>query len=336
MKNSTTAAYPTSGIPLLNGTSNPTDYYYYDISDEEHAISSINYLVLVMYCLTLLLGTIGNGLVIWIAIFRMKKTVNVIWFLNLSIVDLIFILFLPLRIIYMANDFNWLFGNFMCKFISMVAFINLYVSVFLLTAISMDRCASVIFPVWCRNHQTPRLALTFVTAIWIMAILLSLPHFIFRDTIKQNDHFVCYNNFELDESSEDGIYRQKMTVMIRLIVGFCIPFTIIVTCYSVIALRIRKKHIATSFKPFKVIIAVIIAFFICCSPYHIFSILEFHSYYHENYYLNNRIRFGIPIATSLPAFMNSCVNPFLYVFIGRDFRDKFCGSFQSILEKAFS
>ncbi|CAJ0922918.1 unnamed protein product [Ranitomeya imitator] len=175
MENSTTAAYPTSGIPLLMGTSNPTDYYYYDISDEEHAISSINYLVLVMYSLTLLLGTLGNGLVIWIAIFRMKKTVNVIWFLNLSIVDLFFVLFLPLRIIYMANGFNWLFGNFMCKFSSMVAFINLYI-------------------------PSSKMIISFVI-----------------------------NNFELDESSEDGIYRQKMTVMIRLIVGFCIPFTIIVT-----------------------------------------------------------------------------------------------------------
>ncbi|KAM4016856.1 chemerin-like receptor 1 [Anomaloglossus baeobatrachus] len=335
MENNTTA-YPISGTPLLNGTStNPTDYYD-DYNDVHYVLSSIDYFVLVMYSLTFLLGTLGNSLIIWFAIFRMKMTINVIWFLNLSIVDFIFILFLPLRLIYLANNFNWLFGHFMCKLSSMVVFINLYVSVFLLAIISMDRCASVIFPVWCRNHRTPRLALIVVMTVWILAILFSIPYFIFRDTFEGKSFVVCYTNFELEDSEDIGIYRHRVTVIIRFIVGFCIPFIIIVMCYSLLAVRIRRKNMATSSKPFKVIIAVIIAFFICWAPFHIFAILEFHSFAHDDYFVLRGLRFGVPIATSLPAFMNSCVNPFLYVFIGRDFRDKFWKSFQNILEKSFS
>ncbi|XP_077113427.1 chemerin-like receptor 1 [Ranitomeya variabilis] len=333
MENNTTA-YSTFNISLLDGTAVPTDYDYDDFM--EYTKSSVDYFVLVMYSLTLLLGTIGNGLVIWIAVFKMKKTVNVIWFLNLSIVDFIFILFLPLRIIYLANDFNWFFGNFMCKLSSMVTFINLYASVFLLTIISMDRCAAVIFPVWCRNHRTAKLAKIVVTSVWILAILFSLPYFIFRETYQDYHYSFCYTNFELGGSEEIGIYRHKMTVIIRFIVGFCIPFTIIVTCYSVIAVYIRRNHMATSSKPFKVIIAVIMAFFVCWAPYHIFSILELPTIQQTDNYLLKELRFGIPIATSLPAFINSCVNPFLYAFIGRDFRDKFWSSFPSILEKSFS
>ncbi|KAM4016504.1 chemerin-like receptor 1 [Anomaloglossus baeobatrachus] len=329
-----TAAYPTSGSPLLN---TPPNDYYYDYKDEENVMSSINYFILAMYSLTFLFGTIGNGLVIWFSIFRMKKTVNVTWFLNLAIVDFIFILFLPLRMIHILNNFNWLFGNFMCKLNSMVAFINLYASVFLLTVISMDRCASVIFPVWCRNHRTPRLSLIVVATVWILAILLSLPYFLFRHTIEFDGQVICYNNFDIEGSEEIINYRLKMTVIIRFIVGFCIPFTIIVMCYSVIAVRIRRKNMATSSKPFKVIIAVIIAFFICWAPYHIYSILDLYSIHRESdYSLHKGLRFVAPIATSLPAFMNSCINPFLYVFIGQDFRDKFWKSFQNILEKAFS
>ncbi|XP_073511889.1 chemerin-like receptor 1 [Phyllobates terribilis] len=332
MENITTA-FPFSSITPLDETSANTRDFCYEY--KKPVLHIVDYFSLVVYSLAFLLGTIGNGLVIWLTIFKMKKTVNVIWFLNLAIADFAFTLFLPLSIIYQANNFNWLFGNFMCKINSMVAFINLYASVFLLTAISIDRCASVIFPVWCQNHRTPRLALLLVIAVWILAFMLSLPYFVFRDTIHCYDFSLCYNNFEFEESEDIGIFWHKATVILRFFVAFVIPFVIIVTCYSVIAFRIQRNHMTTSSKPFKVIIAVIITFFLCWFPYHIFSFLELHSTYQDDGYLFEELRLGIPLTTSF-AFMNSCINPFLYVFIGRDFKDKFWMSIQSIFEKAFN
>lgn len=326
-----TAAYSTSGFTLLDSTFNSTtDFYDY----EDYVKTPLDYFTLFIYSLAFLLGTIGNGLVIWFTLFKMKKTVNVIWFLNLAIADFTFTLFLPLSISYLANDLNWVFGTFMCKLNSTVAFINLFASVFLLTVISIDRCISVIFPVWCQNHRTPRLALYVVIAVWILAFIFSLPYFIFRDTDEYNGVVRCYNNFELEK--DIGFYRYSATIIFRFILGFLIPFPIIVACYSVIALRIQRNHMTTSTKPFKVIIAVIIAFFICWVPYHIFSLLELHSFSRDDSdYLSNEIRLGIPLVSSL-AFLNSCVNPFLYVFIGRDFKNKFTRSLQSIFEKAFN
>ncbi|XP_069803228.1 chemerin-like receptor 1 [Dendropsophus ebraccatus] len=331
-----TAASPTSNVTLLNGTShNTTEEFYDDFEDD--ATSHLNYFTLVVYSLAFLLGTTGNGLVIWITIFKMKKTVNVIWFLNLSIADFTFTLFLPLSIVYLANDLNWVFGTFMCKLNSTIAFINLFASVFLLTVISIDRCVSVIFPVWSQNHRTPRLALFVVTAVWILAIILSLPFFVFRDVLEYDDGtHVCYNNYALGDSNPDiGKSRHKGTIVYRFIFGFIIPFTIIVMCYSVIVFRIRRNHMTTSTKPFTVIIAVIVSFFICWVPYHIFSFLELHVLSQYDDYLSHVLRVGIPLSSSL-AFMNSCVNPFLYVFIGRDFKEKFSQSMHSIFERAFN
>ncbi|XP_075695136.1 chemerin-like receptor 1 [Rhinoderma darwinii] len=324
-----TIAYPTSDITPLDSTSNMTTEYY-----EDYVKSPLDYFTLVVYSLAFLLGTTGNGLVIWFTIFKMKKTVNVIWFLNLSIADFTFTAFLPISIIYLANDFNWVLGTFMCKLNSFVAFINLFASVFLLTVISIDRCISVIFPVWCQNHRTPRRSVFVVIGVWILAIIFSLPYFIFRDTYEEYNVVTCYNNFVFEYSSDIGRSRHEGTVIVRFIVGFLIPFTIVVFCYTVIAVRIRRNHMTTSTKPFKVIIAVIIAFFGCWLPYHIFSFLELHSIYREDEYLASETRLGIPLTSSL-AFVNSVVNPFLYVFIGRDFKDKYWRSIQSIFEKAF-
>ncbi|XP_044138576.1 chemokine-like receptor 1 [Bufo gargarizans] len=323
--------YPTFNVTPPDHTSgNTTDYY------EDYGQSPENYFALFVYSLAFVLGTSGNGLVLWFTIFKMKKTVNVIWFLNLSIADFTFTLFLPLSIIYLAYDFEWIFGAFMCKLNSSVAFINLFASVFLLTIISIDCCISVIFPVWCQNHRTPKLALFVVIGVWVLAIIFSLPYFIFRNTVQYYDgSFGCFNDFELDPEIEElspiGKSRQKGTIITRFLVGFVIPFIVIVSSYSIIALRIQRNHMTTSTKPFKVIIAVIISFFVCWFPYHVISLMELHA----GNFSPNVFRIGAPLTSSL-AFINSCINPFLYVFIGRDFKKKFWGSFHSIFEKAFN
>ncbi|CAI9539583.1 unnamed protein product [Staurois parvus] len=289
---------------------------------------------MVVYSVAFLLGTIGNGVVIFFTGFVMKRTVNVVWFLNLAIADFIFTFFLPLSITYVALDFHWPFGKFMCKLNSTVLFINLYASIFLLTVISIDRYISVVFPVWCQNHRTPRLASFVAGAVWILALIFSIPYAIFRDINDNGEDYVsCYNNFHADE--DIAYSRHKATVIIRFIASFLIPFTIIIFCYSVILFRIQKNHMTTSSKPFKVILAVIISFLVCWFPYHVFSFLELSANYVENDHLFYVVFVGIPITSSL-AFINSCVNPVLYVFMGRDFKKKFQDSLRSILERAFT
>ncbi|XP_075047493.1 chemerin-like receptor 1 [Mixophyes fleayi] len=307
---------------------------YDDVSDN---VQSILYVFsMVIYSVVFLLGTTGNGLVIWLTVFRMKKTVNVVWFLNLATANFIFTFFLPLSITYLALDFHWPFGKFICKLNSALTFLNLFASAFLVSVISIDRCISVIFPVWCRNHRTPRLASIVALVVWILPFIFSLPYFIFRTTVESNGQVFCYNNFNENIGGVQtplGKLRHRDTVITRFIIFFAIPFSIIVICYTVIALRIHRNHIATSTKPFKVILAVIISFIVCWFPYHIFSLLELSEKYQDE--LHDVLSVGIPISSSL-LLINSCINPVLYVFIGRDFRKTFWVSIQSIFEKAFN
>ncbi|XP_034973535.1 chemerin-like receptor 1 [Zootoca vivipara] len=294
----------------------------------------INIITMIIYSLAFLLGVIGNGLVIFITGFRMKKTVNTIWFLNLAITDFTFTFPQPLTVVYIALNAHWPFGLVMCKVISTLAFFNLFASVYLLMVISIDRCISVWCPVWSRNHRTPRLASFVSLGVWILALVLCSPYLHFRDTAPNpNDQNVinCFNNY--GKTKEEVNLNRQALIISRFIFAFAIPFSAILVCYGAIVLKLRRENLAQSSKPFKVITAVIVAFFICWFPYHVFSFLETKLLVQPE--LMGVLRIGYPFASSL-TFINSCLNPILYVFMGHDFKEKLKHSLFSAFENAFS
>ncbi|KAM7391926.1 hypothetical protein PAMP_022573 [Pampus punctatissimus] len=278
--------------------------------------------LLVVTIVIFLLGFFGNALVIWISGFKMKKTVNTTWYLSLAISDFIFCTFLPFTITNMVME-EWIFGRFMCKFTSSIMFLNMFSSIFLLVVISVDRCVSVVFPVWAQNHRTVKKASVVVVISWVLAVALSIPSVIFRDVQIHLDRTTCFNNYNLHQHSH------KIVVISRFIVGFIVPFVIITICYSVIILKLCNNRMSKSSKPFKVMTALIIAFFICWLPHHVFTLLELN----QQNYNNNILATGLQIGTSLAA-ANSFLNPVLYVFMGNDFKQKFKSSVLSKMENA--
>ncbi|XP_047454999.1 chemerin-like receptor 1 [Mugil cephalus] len=304
-----------------------------------------NIMSIIVYCLAFVLGVLGNGVVIWVTGFKMKKTVNTVWFLNLAVADFLFTAFLPFSVAYLAMDFHWPFGKFMCKLNSTVSFLNMFASVYILVVISVDRYVSVVWPVWAQNHRNVRKASFVSLAVWLLALILSTPYFIFRDTATSDDNITsCFNNFALSDDSETpsvqqlGDLRHHIMIITRILLGFVIPFTVIVSCYAVIIHRLRRNRTlaSQSNRSFKIIAAIIITFFLCWAPYHIFSVIELVRFTTTNSSetLHSVAAVGMPIATSL-AFLNSCLNPLLYVFMSQNFKNKICKSLFKVLETAF-
>ncbi|XP_039218689.1 chemokine-like receptor 1 isoform X1 [Crotalus tigris] len=270
-----------------------------------------------IYSLTCLLGLLGNGLVIAI-IFKMKKSVTTIWFLNLAAADFLFNVFLPLNITYTAMGFHWVFGRDMCKVSTLLLNLNMCTSVLLLTTISIDRCILVVFPVQSQKRRTPTIAWLFCILIWVFGFLMSSPSRVFRDTTTTQDHIRCFYNFSLSSSPNDtalGVQRHKMVTTFRFLTGFIIPMIVITACYITIIFRLKKNRLAKSKKPLKIIVAIITIFFLCWCPYHTLHLLETdHRSVPENVF-----EIGLPLVTAIAA-SNSCMNPILYVFMGQDFK----------------
>nr|XP_046255363.1 chemerin-like receptor 1 [Scatophagus argus] len=306
---------------------------------------SFRIMSIVVYTLDFVLGVLGNGVVIWVTGFKMKKTVNTIWFLNLAVADFLFTAFMPLNVTYLALTFHWPFGEFMCKLNSTLNSLNLFASVYFLVVISVDRYVSVVWPVWAQNHRNVRKASWVSLGVWVLALILSIPYFVFRDTEEiSEDQTLCFNNFALSDDYETPSvnqlrqFRQQAITITRFLLGFVVPFTVIVSCYAVIIRRLRRNRTlaSQSSRPFKIIAAVIITFFLCWAPYHIMALIELaaHTGTNQSRVFHYAIVIGIPITTSL-AFLNSCLNPLLYVFMGQDFKDKVRKSILNVLETVF-
>ncbi|XP_035250559.1 G-protein coupled receptor 1-like [Anguilla anguilla] len=267
---------------------------------------ALHILSVVVYIVAFVLGVLGNGLVIWVTAFKTKRTVNSVWLLNLAIADFVFVLFLPVSIDYVLQDFHWRFGQAVCKLNSFASVTNMYASVLFLTVLSVDRYVSLVHPSWARRTRTVERAWSVCVGVWGVALLLSCPSLLFRETIELRHEVVCYNNF-------DGPHVHFAMVTVRTVVGFLVPFAAISASGALIVLRVRRSGAARMSSFSRTVLAVVLAFFLCWAPFHVFSVMELTV--HSSTRLHAVLQTGFPLATSL-AFFNSCVNPVLYVLLG--------------------
>ncbi|XP_009808943.1 C3a anaphylatoxin chemotactic receptor [Gavia stellata] len=344
--------------PLLGNSSSHEQAPVYYASE---SIVSIAIFVIVF-----IIGIPGNGLVIWVAGLKMRRSVNIVWFLNLAVADFMCCLSLPFSVVHLALHEHWPYGWFLCKVIPSVIIFTMFASIFLLMAISIDRCLLVMKPVWCQNHRTVKFVSLICSGIWILALIFCCPVFHYRETSIYDDKIECRYNFGDDEvldytndsvnvsleeysplaydgnDSWGNFYESDYSVPLALVVinvtrvvfGFVLPFGIMAVCYALIAFRTRANQ---SHKPrnrmLRTIALVVAAFFICWAPYHVVGILHFVPTLgagpRESLILWDHLSIAL-------AYANSCINPLLYVFVGRDFRAKARQSVQRILEGAFT
>ncbi|KAJ6663683.1 hypothetical protein lerEdw1_009762 [Lerista edwardsae] len=208
---------------------------------------------------------------------------------------------------------------------------NVHIRRAVITGASLEVAAGRRYPIWARNHRRPRLASLVVVGIWVLALLLCSPNPYFRETKQLSDKMVCYLNFHTEPEKRKIIHRA--VVIFQFISAFVIPFSCITFCYGALVLRLRRSRLPLSSKPFKVITAVIVAFFVLCLPFHVFTFLETKTEKDNDFI--RMLKIGIPLTYSL-VYFNSCLNPILYFFMGHDSKERVRRSLFSAFENALA
>ncbi|CAJ0949115.1 unnamed protein product [Ranitomeya imitator] len=260
-----------------------------------------------------ILGFPGNAFVIWTIVTRMKKrTVTCILILHLAMADIIVLLTAPF-FLHLLSSGSWIFGNSMCKLCHYIGCLSMYASIFLITFMSMDRFLAVAKPYMSQKIRTKMAARIIVLAVWVVASLLAIPIAINR-TESRGDVIKCITVEAVDGNSQHIVFQY----MFETIMGFVIPFTIIVFCYVFIGLRLRTVKFQTKHKTSRLVIMIIVTFAFFWIPYHVVNIVQVEGELSSSTKLKEATNFLRPNATAL-VFFSSSINPILYAFAGGNF-----------------
>ncbi|XP_047700775.1 cysteinyl leukotriene receptor 1 [Prionailurus viverrinus] len=275
-----------------------------------------------LYSMISVVGFFGNSFVLYVLIKTYhEKSAFQVYMINLAVADLLCVCTLPLRVVYYVHKGIWLFGDFLCRLSTYALYVNLYCSIFFMTAMSFFRCIAIVFPVQNINLVKHKKAKFVCVGIWIFVILTSSP-FLMSTSYKDEK-----NNTKCFEPPQDNQAKNHVLVLhyVSLFVGFIIPFVIIIVCYTMIILTLLKnsmnKNLSSRKKAIGMIIVVTAAFLISFMPYHIQRTIHLHLLHNETKPCDSVLRMqkSVVITLSLAA-SNCCFDPLLYFFSGGNFR----------------
>ncbi|XP_025898897.1 leukotriene B4 receptor 1-like [Nothoprocta perdicaria] len=275
--------------------------------------------VCIILSLSFVIGTPGNCIVIWTVCTKMKQiSPSVLLILNLAIADILVLITLPIWIYSFAD--SWVFGTIFCKILVFIIYCSMYASIFLITALSLERLMAVFYPFTIQRYKTKENIFVIMFLIWFLAITFGISVIPFQETEKMGGGLQCTcRNYSSN--------RQKISyLLLETLAGFVIPFLIICTCYVCVVKRISRMTYQSKRRSEQLIASVVVAFIFCWLPHHLFNILEIVSVQIEltnkevSLALDEVLDIGVYISGAL-VFISSCINPLLYAFAARKFQN---------------
>ncbi|KAF4792329.1 galanin receptor 1 [Turdus rufiventris] len=189
-----------------------------------------NFITLIVFGLIFTLGVLGNTLVITVLARskpgKRRSTTN-IFILNLSIADLAYLLFcIPFQsTVYILP--TWVLGAFICKFIHYFFTISMLVSIFTLSAMSVDRYVAIVHSRRSSALRVPRNAMLGVGLIWALSFAMASPvahhqRIFHRETSNQTFCWEFWPNPR----------HKKVYVICTFVFGYLLPLLLISFCYA--------------------------------------------------------------------------------------------------------
>lgn len=281
-----------------------------------------------------IVGLVGNGTLIFtVVVNKVMRNVPNIFIVSLSLGDFILILVsVPLTSTLYTFQ-SWPYGLVACKFNIFMQTMSLGVTVFTLTALSIDRYMAIMDPMSKHTGKTHATTLIISACIWALSFVLALPDAIFSTTVlrpisNETSIKIC-ENFPKEY---DGTTVPKVYNLLRFFVFFAIPVCII-ACFYILMAQIlirsgeqipcegksgglnQQRQIAARKKVARIVLSFVFIFVLCWLPRYVY-LLWFHFDVEEfNDFWNVFKILGFCLT-----FINSCVNPFALYFLSSQFR----------------
>ncbi|XP_040844382.1 mas-related G-protein coupled receptor member X2-like [Ochotona curzoniae] len=261
-----------------------------------------------------MVGLGGNATVIWLLGFRMRRNSFTVYIINLAIAD-----FLLLCCVITDRLLAISFSRLSSKPLIIIGLLQ-YMTVFpyivglsILSAISTERCLSVLWSIWYRCHRPRKLSVIMCALLWALALTLSI--------LEGN---YCISFLQLP-------FNCQRCKKISFAISSWLMFLFLVLLGSSLALVVRVfwgSHCVQLSRLYVTVLLTVLVFLLCGLPFGFFWFLadwlvNFNVEHDSLFYL----------VTIFLSSVNSCVNPIIYFFVG-SFRQQKRQPLKLVLERA--
>ncbi|XP_076020099.1 proteinase-activated receptor 2-like [Genypterus blacodes] len=273
----------------------------------------------VVYIIVFVVGLPTNAMAIWVFLFRTKKRHPAsIYMANLALADLLFVIWIPLKIAYHFNGNNWIYGQGLCKVLVAFFYGNMYCSISFIACISVQRYWAIVYPLSQRLRSSCG-AVCVSVSVWVLVWLATIPLYLYDQEVKVTNLniFTCHDVTKPSQSKIAAGYFLTMGT-----VGFVVPTVVLIISYVYMLKALRNTGTDPAVaknrrKAVILIITVLVMFLVCFVPSNIMLLVHYILLLGES---DNNL-YGFYLTTLCLASLNSCIDPFIYYFISGDFRD---------------
>ncbi|XP_041112169.1 arg8-vasotocin receptor-like [Polyodon spathula] len=284
--------------------------------------------------ITFAVAVIGN-LSVLMALSRTKKKISRmdLFIKHLSLADLMVAFFQVLPQLCWEVTFRFSGPDFLCRIVKHLQVLGMFASTYMLVMMTVDRYIAICHPMKTLQEPTKRSYLMIINT-WLCSLLLSIPqYFIFSlSEVETGSHvYDCWAHFI--EPWGVKAYITWITIGI-----FLIPAVILVICYGFICYNIwknikyktQKKQGETASKnglitscvssvttisrakmrTVKMTFVIVLAYIVCWAP---FFIVQMWSVWDPTFVWDDSENTAVTLSALL-ASLNSCCNPWIYMF----------------------
>ncbi|XP_033323956.1 allatostatin A receptor 1 [Megalopta genalis] len=270
-----------------------------------------------------ILGFVGNCLVVTVVAANpgMRSTTNIL-IINLAVADLLFVIFC---IPFTATDFVlpfWPFGNIWCKIVQYLIIVTAFASVYTLVLMSLDRYLAVVHPVTSRSWRTENHAILAICIAWAMIFAISTPALVIHGEFQDMDGASSSENLTACRILPQYDWPFFQTSF--FLTSYLLPLMLICYFYICMLVRLwRRSRVSAESRRgrrrvTRLVLVVVGVFAVCWCPIQVILVTK-----SLNVYPLTPATIMVQIGSHILAYMNSCINPFLYAFLSDSFRKAF-------------
>ncbi|XP_067310622.1 probable G-protein coupled receptor 132 [Pseudorasbora parva] len=275
--------------------------------DEENPLPLV-----ALYSIVIAVGLPANLITVFLTLLEVfRKNVLGMYLFSLSVCDLMYLSTLPLWAVYINRGHRWEWGSLACKFTGYVFFNNMYISIFLMCCISVDRFVGVVYAVESRGLRKMRHAVIITVLIVVVVAVGHVPVF----NMTEGNSEIMKEKRCFEPSNPSNVVTGLNYA--RFLIGFFIPLCILIVTNLAILVNVQASTGLTLRAKVKVrnlAVAVVLFFLVCFTPYHVILLLRAINYHFSKGKCDFERSVYTYYTTSLGlSTINSAINPVFYV-----------------------